>query len=76
MTDKEKLARLIGIIKNTVPYITATMSIGNTLDIDRYLKVYDPNNAGEWLAIHKGRAHSFSNQLEHLLRLAQEMENV
>ena len=75
MTDKEKLARLIEYIKNTVPYITATLGPGCTFDIKELMGVAEPRKTGDWFAVHRGRAGVSYANLSHLLMLAKEFEN-
>ena len=58
------LERLISQIECVVPYVTATIANGNTF----------PGSDPEWIEVHKGRAFSSNNQLEGLLKLAQEIK--
>lgn len=74
-SDKEKLANLIEAIEAYVPYVCATIAPNNAFQPGSLIGAHDPSDTKDWMAIHKGRAGSSYNQLEHLINLAKEMKN-
>ena len=65
MTDTEKLQQLIAKIETIVPYVTATLSVGNRMQSKTH---------PEWVEIHGGRCVSSERQLEALLKQAREFK--
>lgn len=62
MTDKEKLDLLVKYITESIPYVEATISTGNS---------FKSETRPGWIEIHEGRAMSSRIQLERILKLAQ-----
>jgi hypothetical protein len=64
-TDREALTKLIERVEQVVPYVLATLSPGNRIRVP---------DKPDWVQVHKGRCFSSNNQLEILLREAQELK--
>ena len=62
---QKKLERLREKVRSVVPYVTATLGPGSTIPSEK---------RKDWVEVHKGRAFSSNNQLEGLLKLANEEE--
>lgn len=74
-TKETPLDYLISRIENIIPYVVATISYGNSKTFDGVpVGDYSSSDSKDWMLIHKGRAHQSTKQLEHLLKLAQEMK--
>lgn len=65
MTDSEKLKQLIETIENTLPYVAATISVGNCIKIP---------DEKDWVGIHRGRAGTSRQFLEAVMKKAQELK--
>jgi len=65
MSDKDNLDKLCRSIRNIIPYVTATLSVGNT---------FPSKERDGWVEVHGGRVDSSKQQLEYLLHLVDRIE--
>lgn len=70
MDEREKLKALIKAIERTIPYVTATLPYPSRHVEHSGVKTDHP----DWVAVHRGRAARSLNQLNGLLKMAQEMK--